>query len=163
MKKTEIISRLVKKCISNAGTIQIKHPNIFYSGKFEFTDRDDIIQMNLVMITDMGVKFDIYHLGQLFERTTIPFNSLSEETLIRLLEIVEPVKPATGGVVYEILKVPDWTQPDSKNTEYISTGLLFWNFFDAQREADRLTKEETENPLTAYIAKQRQIKSFTLA
>ena len=157
MKKTEIISSLVEKCISNAGGIQINHPNIFYSGKFEFTDRDDIIQMNLVMLTDMGVKFDIYHLGQLFERTTIPFNSLTEETLQQLLEIVEPVKPATGGVVYEILKVPDWTLPYSENTEYISTGLLFWNFFDAQREADRLTKEETENPLTAYIAKQRTI------
>jgi hypothetical protein len=162
MKKAEIISKLVEKCITNAGAIQmniqINHPIIVYSGKFDFTDQDDIIQMELVMLTVTGAKFDIYHRKQLLERTEIPFNSLTEETLIRILEIVEPVNPATNGVIYEILKVADWTLPYSENTEYISTGRLFWNFYEAQREADRLTNEETENPLTAYIAKQRTIK-----
>lgn len=91
MNRTEIIEKLIKKCASNAGAVEINQ-DIVYSGKFDFTNHDDVIEMKAVMITNTGVKFDVYHYGQKFERTTISFSGLTEETLIRILEIIEDEK-----------------------------------------------------------------------
>ena len=164
MEKAEIISKLVEKC-KNHGAFSVEHENICYTAKFEFSEpnipimeRDDIFELKVVLLTKIGVKFAVYHYRQLFETTTIPYNHLSPETLLRFLKIVEPIAsvPSPAGVIYEIVKVTDWT--DSKNGEYISTGRLFQNPDEAQMEADKLTKEETKTMWEAFIVKQRTIK-----
>lgn len=164
MEKAEIINRIVTKC-NNHGAFSVEHKNICYSAKFEFSEpnipimeRDDIFELKAILLTKIGVKFEVYHYRQLFETTTIPYNHLSTETLIRFLKIVEPIAsaPAPAGVIYEIVKVTDWT--DSENEEYISTGRLFQNPNEAQMEADKLTKEETKTAREAFIVKQRTIK-----